>query len=53
MKLFAGDWVSLLRSHAEREVSGEAQDGREAVYKAKTLRPDIVIFQCPISALND
>jgi len=32
--------VSLLKSHAGWEVSGEAQDGRDAVYKAKTPRPD-------------
>ena len=39
--------VSLLKSHAGWEVSGEAQDGREAIYKAKTPRPDIVILPVP------
>src|SRR5678815_1872050 len=44
--------VSLLKSHAGWEVCGEAQDGREAVDKAKTLRPDIVILDIGMPNLN-
>ena len=44
--------VSLLKSHAGWEVCGEAQDGREAVDKAKKLRPDIVILDIGMPNLN-
>src|ERR1700704_5555259 len=44
--------VSLLRSHAGWEVCGEAQDGREAVDKANTLRPDIIILDIGMPNLN-
>ena len=44
--------VSLLNSHAGWEVCGEAQDGREAVAKAKELRPDIVILDIGMPNLN-
>ena len=44
--------VSLLKSHAGWEVCGEAQDGREAVEKAKELRPDIVILDIGMPNLN-
>ena len=39
-----GGLVLLLKSHAGWDVCGEAQDGREAVDKAKALRPDIIIL---------
>jgi PleD family two-component response regulator len=35
--------VSLLRSHAGWDVCGEAADGRQALSKAKELRPDITL----------
>jgi DNA-binding NarL/FixJ family response regulator len=44
--------VSLLKSHAGWEVCGEAQDGREAVEKAKEFRPDIVILDVGMPNLN-
>jgi DNA-binding NarL/FixJ family response regulator len=44
--------VSLLKSHAGWEVCGEARDGREAVEKAKELRPDIVILDVGMPNLN-
>jgi CheY-like chemotaxis protein len=44
--------VSLLKSHAGWDVCGEARDGREAVEKAKELRPDIVILDIGMPNLN-
>jgi DNA-binding NarL/FixJ family response regulator len=44
--------VSLLRSHAGWEVCGEAQDGRQAVDKAKELKPDIIILDIGMPNLN-
>ncbi|HUE52948.1 MAG TPA: response regulator transcription factor [Terriglobales bacterium] len=42
----------LLKSHAGWEVCGEAADGREAVDKAKLLKPDIVILDIGMPNLN-
>ncbi|HMH06637.1 MAG TPA: response regulator transcription factor [Terriglobales bacterium] len=44
--------VSLLKSHAGWDVCGEAQDGRQAVDKAKELRPNIVILDIGMPNLN-
>jgi DNA-binding NarL/FixJ family response regulator len=44
--------VSLLKSHAGWDVCGEARDGREAVDKAKALRPDIIILDIGMPNLN-
>jgi DNA-binding NarL/FixJ family response regulator len=44
--------VSLLKSHAGWDVCGEAPDGREAVDKAKALRPDIIILDIGMPNLN-
>ena len=44
--------VSLLKSHAGWDVCGEAQDGRDAVDKAKALRPDIIILDIGMPNLN-
>jgi DNA-binding NarL/FixJ family response regulator len=44
--------VFLLRSRVGWEVCGEAQDGREAVLKAKALKPDIVIMDIGMPNLN-
>ena len=47
-----GGLVLLLKSHAGWDVCGEAQDGREAVDKAKALRPDIIILDIGLPNLN-
>jgi DNA-binding NarL/FixJ family response regulator len=43
---------SLLQNHEGWEVCGEATDGREAVEKAKQLRPDVVILDVGMPNLN-
>jgi len=42
--------AALLQTQEGWEVCGEASDGREAVEKAKLLKPDFVILDiaCPI-----
>ena len=35
---------ALLQSHEGWEICGDAKDGREAVEKAKKLRPDLVLL---------
>jgi len=47
-----GGLVLLLKSHGGWDVCGEAQDGREAVDKAKALRPDIIILDIGLPNLN-
>jgi DNA-binding NarL/FixJ family response regulator len=44
--------VSLLKFHVGWEVCGEAADGREAVARAKELKPDIVILDIGMPNLN-
>jgi len=43
---------SLIRSHAEWEVCGEAADGHEAVAKCEQLRPDLIILDICMPNLN-
>lgn len=43
---------ALLQKHEEWEVCGEAIDGREAVEKAKELKPDVVIVDIGMPNLN-
>jgi DNA-binding NarL/FixJ family response regulator len=43
---------ALISAHGDWEVCGEAADGREAVEKAKELRPDIVIMDLGMPNLN-
>jgi DNA-binding NarL/FixJ family response regulator len=43
---------SLIRSHQEWEVCGEAADGREAVKKCMQLRPDLLILDICLPNLN-
>jgi DNA-binding NarL/FixJ family response regulator len=43
---------SLLRSHANWEVCGEASDGRDAVEKCRLLKPDLLILDICMPQLN-
>ena len=43
---------ALLKEHAELAVVGEAEDGREAIEKARELRPDIVVMDLAMGELN-
>ena len=43
---------ALILSHANWEVCGEAQTGREAVAKAEQLKPDVVILDISMPDLN-
>ncbi|MGA6981835.1 MAG: response regulator transcription factor [Candidatus Sulfotelmatobacter sp.] len=43
---------SLLQTHEGWEICGEASDGREAVEKAKLLKPDFVIVDIGMPNLN-
>jgi len=43
---------SLLASHKEWEVCGEAVDGRDAVEKCKQLKPDLLILDICMPTLN-
>jgi DNA-binding NarL/FixJ family response regulator len=42
----------LLNSEADMEVTGEAEDGREALKKVKTLRPDVVLLDIAMPRLS-
>ncbi|KPK16096.1 MAG: hypothetical protein AMK69_26480 [Nitrospira bacterium SG8_3] len=42
----------LLNSQSDMEVAGEAQDGREALEKAKSLRPDVTILDIAMPGLS-
>src|SRR5215470_9007303 len=43
---------SLLNSRTDWEVCGEAVDGREAVEKAKELKPDVIVMDISMPRLN-
>ncbi|MFI5309264.1 MAG: response regulator [Polyangiales bacterium] len=43
---------ALLGAHAQLEVVGEAEDGREAVRLAEELRPDVVVMDLGMPGLN-
>jgi DNA-binding NarL/FixJ family response regulator len=43
---------TLLQAHEGWEICGEAIDGRDAVEKAKTLKPDVVILDVGMPNLN-
>jgi DNA-binding NarL/FixJ family response regulator len=44
--------VALLQSHEGWEICAEAKDGREAVEKARQLKPDVVILDVGMPNLN-
>src|SRR2546422_11485509 len=43
---------SLLKSRADWEVCGYAVDGRDAVQKAKELKPDLIVMDIRMPHLN-
>jgi DNA-binding NarL/FixJ family response regulator len=43
---------TLLQAHDDWEICGEATDGREAVEKAKHLKPDVIILDVGMPNLN-
>src|ERR1700680_4837642 len=43
---------ALLESHLGWEVSGEAEDGREAVERTRDLKPDLVLLDIGMPNLN-
>lgn len=43
---------AILRRHLDWEICGEAQNGREAVAKARLLRPDVVVIETSMPELN-
>jgi DNA-binding NarL/FixJ family response regulator len=50
--LFREGLRAIFRSHPSLEVVGEAANGREAVEKAKRLRPDVVLMDLEMPELN-
>lgn len=51
-EIFRRGLRSLLESHAEWEVCGEAIDGQEAVDRVKELDPDVVVLDITMPRLN-
>jgi len=43
---------ALLQQHADWEICGEAVDGREAVTKAQTLAPDLIVLDFLMPGMN-
>ena len=43
---------SLLEDDTSREVVGEAEDGKEAIEKAKQLKPDLVLMDIAMPEMN-
>jgi PAS domain S-box-containing protein len=43
---------ALISSHSEWQVCGEAIDGLDAIAKAKTLRPDVVLMDISMPRMN-
>jgi DNA-binding NarL/FixJ family response regulator len=50
--IFRFGLCSLLRSHENWEVCGEAADGRDAVEKCRQLKPDLLILDICLPKLN-
>jgi len=44
--------IAILQSHGQWEVCGEAADGADAIEKAKSLRPDVVLLDISMPVKN-
>jgi DNA-binding NarL/FixJ family response regulator len=51
-EIFRRGLRSLLESHPDWEVCGEAVDGQEAVERFKALRPDVIVLDVGMPRLN-
>ena len=49
---FRGYVKDLLASEPDIEVVGEASDGREAILKARALKPDLVLMDIRMPGMN-
>ena len=49
---FRGYVKDLLASESDIEVVGEASDGREAILKARALKPDLVLMDIRMPGMN-
>ncbi len=51
-EIFRRGLRSLLETHPDWDVCGEATDGQEAVEKSKDLQPDVVVLDITMPRLN-
>jgi DNA-binding NarL/FixJ family response regulator len=51
-KAFLNCVLSALRKHSDVEIVGEAQNGLEAVERAATLQPDLILLDIGLPGLN-
>jgi DNA-binding NarL/FixJ family response regulator len=42
----------LFNSHPDFEVSGDAENGREAIAKAESLKPDLIVLDLAMPVMN-
>ncbi len=51
-KIIRKGLISLLKDQPDIEVVGEAEEGREAIYLARELQPDLIIMDVTMPGLN-